>query len=119
MVCTGESDEEIESVRQATKQQIAFYGSTPAYRPVLEVQGWGDLQTELNAMSKQGKWAEMTGLVNDEVLEAIAVCAPIGEIAKRVRERVGSVVDRVSLVAHFSKDPDIWRDVVRDLSVDD
>jgi probable F420-dependent oxidoreductase len=116
MVCTGASDAEIENVRQATKQQIAFYGSTPAYRPVLEVHGWGELQDELNVMSKRGEWSEMAGLVSDELLEAVAVCAPIGEVAKAVRERVGGVAARVSLVAHWTKDPDMWDDVVRDLS---
>ncbi len=45
----------------ATRQLLAFYGSTPAYRPVLDVHGWGDLQPELNALSKQGRWAEMGG----------------------------------------------------------
>jgi len=117
MVCTGTSDEEIESVRQATRQQIAFYGSTPAYRPVLEVHGWGDLQGELNTMSKRGQWSEMTGLISDELLDAVAVCAPIGEVAKAIRERVDGVADRVSIVAHWTKDPDMWDDVVRELSV--
>jgi probable F420-dependent oxidoreductase len=119
MVCSGADDQEIEAVRQSTKQQIAFYGSTPAYRPVLEVHGWGDLQDELNAMSKRGQWAEMTGLISDELVEAIAVCAPIGEVAKRVRERCDGVIDRVSLVAHWSKDPDIWDDVLRELNAED
>jgi len=118
MICSGADDEEIEAVRQSTKQQIAFYGSTPAYRPVLEVHGWGDLQHELNAMSKRGQWAEMTNLISDEIVEAIAVCAPIGELAKRVRQRCEGIVDRVSLVAHWSKDPDIWDDVVRELSAE-
>jgi probable F420-dependent oxidoreductase len=116
MVCTGSSDEEIEQVRQSTKQQIAFYGSTPAYRPVLEVHGWGELQTELNAMSKKGQWAEMASRIDDDLLEAVAICAPIGEVARRVRERCAGVADRVSLVAHWSRDPDLWDDVVRDLS---
>ena len=43
-----------DAAKTATQQQIAFYGSTPAYRGVLELHGWGDLQTELNALSKQG-----------------------------------------------------------------
>ena len=119
MICSGADDQEIEAVRQSTKQQIAFYGSTPAYRPVLEVHGWGDLQDELNAMSKRGQWAEMTKLISDEIVEAIAVCAPIDEVAKRVRERCEGIIDRVSLVAHWSKHPDIWDDVVRELSADD
>lgn len=116
MVCTGSSDEEIEQARQSTKTQIAFYGSTPAYRPVLECHGWGDLQTELNALTKQGRWADMNALVSDELLEAVAVCAPIGEVAKEVAARCQGRADRVSLVAHWTRDPDLWDDVVRDLS---
>ena len=115
MICTGENDEEVEQVRQSTKQQIAFYGSTPAYRPVLEVSGRGDLQAELNRMSKRGEWTEMALRIDDDLLEEIAVCAPIGEVAGRVRERCAGVADRVSLVAHWTKDPDLWDDVVREL----
>ena len=116
MVCTGANYEEIESARQATRQQIAFYGSTPAYRPVLEVHGCEDLQGELNTMTKRGQWSEMTKLIPDELLEEIAVCAPIGEVAERVRVRVEGVADRVSLVANWTRNPDLWDDVVRDLS---
>ncbi len=118
MICTGENDEEIDKVRQQTKTQIAFYGSTPAYKPVLDVHGWGDLQPALNAMTKQGKWGEMNSLITDEIVDAIAVCAPIGQVAQAVRERCEGVADRVSLVAHFSNDPDLWDDVVRDLTAD-
>jgi probable F420-dependent oxidoreductase len=117
MICTGATDEEIERSRASTKQQIAFYGSTPAYRPVLDCHGWGELQPELNAMTKQGKWAEMNALISDELLDAIAVCAPIGEVGKTVRERCQGRADRVSLVAHWTQDPDLWDDVVRDLNV--
>ena len=115
MICSGTTDEEIDRIRQSTKQQIAFYGSTPAYRPILEVHGWGDLQLELNRMSKEGKWAEMAGLVSDELLEAVAVCAPMKDVAAKIRERCDGGIDRVSLVAHWTKDPDVWDDVLRDL----
>ena len=60
---------------RATRQQIAFYGSTPAYRGVLDLHGWGELQTELNAMSKQGEWAAMGELIDDDMLDAFAVVA--------------------------------------------
>jgi probable F420-dependent oxidoreductase len=115
MICSGTSDEEIARIRQSTKQQIAFYGSTPAYRPILEVHGWGELERDLNRMSKEGKWTEMTGLVSDEILEAVAVCAPMKDVAKKIRERCDGKIDRVSLVAHWTKDPDVWDDVLRDL----
>lgn len=118
MICSGANDEEIERVRLSTKGQIAFYGSTPAYRPVLDVHGWGDLQPELNRMSKDGKWAEMAALVPDTLLEAVAVCAPLGRVAKKIRERCDGRIDRVSLVGHWTKDPDVWDDVLRELSAD-
>ncbi len=66
-------------------------------------------------MSKEGKWTEMAGLINDEILEAIAVCGPMKDVARKVRERCDGKIDRVSLVGHWTKDPDIWDDVLRDL----
>jgi probable F420-dependent oxidoreductase len=115
MVASGANDEEVERTRNLTKGQIAFYGSTPAYRVVLDVHGWGELQPELNALSKRGQWAEMTGLISDEMLEAIAVCAPMDRVAERVRERCGDLADRVSLLAHWSRDPEPWAEVAREL----
>jgi probable F420-dependent oxidoreductase len=79
----------------AVRQLLAFYGSTPAYLPVLEVHGWGELQPELNALSKQGRWHEMGGLIDDDVLHTIAACGSPQEIAAHVRDRVDGISDRV------------------------
>jgi probable F420-dependent oxidoreductase len=79
----------------AVRQLLAFYGSTPAYRPVLEVHGWGDLQPELNALSKQGRWQEMGGVIDDEVLHTIAACGSPQEIAAHIRDRVDGISDQV------------------------
>lgn len=95
-VVTGATDEEMAAHADAVKAQIAFYGSTPAYRPVLELHGWGDLQTELNGLSKRGEWAAMGRLIDDDVLEAFAVVAPLNEVATRVKERWAGLVDRFS-----------------------
>jgi probable F420-dependent oxidoreductase len=81
----------------ATRRLLSFYGSTPAYRPVLDIHGWGDLQPELNAMSKQGKWQEMAGLITDEILHTIAACGSPKEIAAHIRSRVNGVADTVCL----------------------
>ncbi len=72
---------------EATRRLLAFYGSTPAYRPVLDLHGWGELQPRLNAMSKQGQWAQMAGLVSDEMLTTIAACGTPAQIAAEIRER--------------------------------
>lgn len=98
-VVTGTSEEEIEAHAKAAKGQLAFYGSTPAYRPVLELEGWGDLQHELHSRSKRGEWASMGELIDDEVLDAFAVVAPLEEVATRILERWGGLVDRFSFYA--------------------
>ncbi|BBY17060.1 LLM class F420-dependent oxidoreductase [Mycolicibacterium litorale] len=81
----------------STRQLLAFYGSTPAYRPVLDLHGWGDLQPELHAMSKHGRWQEMAKLIPDEVLHTIAACGTPAEIAAHIRDRVDGVADRICL----------------------
>jgi probable F420-dependent oxidoreductase len=81
----------------ATRRLLAFYGSTPAYRPVLDVHGWGDLQPELNALSKQGKWEDMGKLIDDDMLHTIAACGSPAEIAAHIRDRVEGVSDRICI----------------------
>lgn len=95
-VVTGGDEREMDASRSAVKQQIAFYGSTPAYRSVLEHHGWGDLQSELNALSKRGKWAQMSDLVDDAVLAAFAVVGEPDEAGREIARRFGDVADRVS-----------------------
>lgn len=81
----------------ATRRLLAFYGSTPAYKPVLDIHGWGDLQPELHALSKQGRWQDMGALIDDEVLHTIAACGTPAEIAEHIRKRVAGVADTVCL----------------------
>src|SRR5690606_35444556 len=83
----------------ATRRLLALYGSTPAYRPVLDLHGWGDLQPELNALSKQGRWQEMGALIDDDILHTVAACGGPAEIAAHIRERVAGIADRVCLYA--------------------
>jgi probable F420-dependent oxidoreductase len=115
LIASGDSDEEFARARSALRSQIAFYGSTPAYQPVLESRGWGELQPRLNVLSKRGRWAEMAGLVSDEMLEAVAVCAPPRELAAKLRERTQGVADRVSLVAPWAPDPARWSELIHEL----
>jgi probable F420-dependent oxidoreductase len=91
----GNSDTEIEAQAGPVRQQIAFYGSTPAYRPVLELHGWGDLQTELNVMSKRGEWVEMGKLINDDILSEFAIVGRPEDVPKQVEERYGGFADRI------------------------
>jgi probable F420-dependent oxidoreductase len=106
-VVTGTDDDELKEAKDSTRKQIAFYGSTPAYRPVLEHHGWGDVQTELNAMVKAGQWDEMSTLIDDEMLDEFAVVAPPEELAARIIARIGDVVDRVTLYTPYGVDPSV------------
>lgn len=93
---TGRSEEEIDASTTATREQIAFYASTPAYRGVLELHGWGELQTDLRSLTKQDRWAEMGDLINDDILHAFAVVAEPDDVAQRLLDRYGGVLDRIS-----------------------
>ena len=115
LVVTADGEEEFERVRLAARKQLAFYGSTPAYRATLDCQGWGDLHVELNRMSKQGRWDDMTGLIDDEVLETIAVVGTRREIASKLRSRFEGIADGVSLTHNRAPDPEQWADVVAEL----
>ncbi|HXZ86793.1 MAG TPA: LLM class F420-dependent oxidoreductase [Myxococcota bacterium] len=96
-VVTGENEKAWSDSRRAVCKQIAFYGSTPAYRPVLEMHGWGGLQSELNALSKQGQWDKMGELVDDKILEQFAVVGTPDEVIPRFKARFGDLVDRTTL----------------------
>lgn len=104
LIVTGTTDEDRTAATAAVKRQIAFYGSTPAYRPVLELHGWGDLQPELNTLSKRGDWAAMGELVDDQVLDAFAIVAAPGDVGARVEERYGDLVDRFSFYVPYRLD---------------
>jgi len=112
MVVTGSTDDEVEAAKLAVKGQLAFYGSTPAYRPVLELHGWGDLQSELNSLSKRGEWVTMAGLIDDEVVDAFAVVAPPGEVAKMIKSRYGDMVTRVTFYAPYRMERDRLRELL-------
>ena len=95
-VVTGSNEQELAAARTATRKQIAFYGSTPAYKPVLDSIGAGELQGELNRMSKQGRWDAMGELITDDILRAFAVDGEPASIPGQIKARYGDVIDRTS-----------------------
>lgn len=114
-VVTGNDEAEMHQAMAGTRQQIAFYGSTPAYRGVLDIHGWGGLQDELNTLSKQGKWVEMGDLIDDEILNTFAVVGEPEQIAPELTRRYGDVIQRISFYAPYRSDPERWRKVMDDL----
>ncbi len=112
LVVTADGEQEFERVKAAPKKQLAFDGSTPAYRPTLACHGWQDLHTELNRLSKLGRWDEMAERIDDEVLETIAVVGPRDAIAPALVERLSGIADGVSLTHNRAPDADHWADIV-------
>ena len=91
---------------RGVRGQIAFYASTPAYRPVLELHGWGELADRLNALSRRQAWAEMAAEIDDEVLGTFAVTGDAAGVAAGLRERFGGVLDRISFYTPYAVEPE-------------
>jgi probable F420-dependent oxidoreductase len=114
--CVGRNEAELAVAIKGTKDQIAFYASTPAYRPVLELHGWGELQPELTRLSKAGRWSEMGELIDDDMLHAFAVVGEPDVVGKGLTARWGDVATRITLYATYEADPSVWPAVVDAMS---
>jgi probable F420-dependent oxidoreductase len=113
-VATG-TDEQIEAEIPVIRKRIAFYASTPAYRPVLELHGWDDLGLELTRMSKAGEWDAMGTLIDDEILHAFAVIAPADRIVAAMTERYAGLATRMTFHAADTLPPDQAAEVLSGL----
>jgi probable F420-dependent oxidoreductase len=91
------SEDEIE----AQRQQVAFYASTPSYRPVLELHGWGKVGEELSSLAARGKWDEMPNLITDDMLETFVIIGSWDDIAAKLHARYDGLLDRVGLYRPF------------------
>lgn len=114
-VVTSTDRVSFDEAARKTKDQIAFYASTPAYRGVLDLHGWGSLQPMLHEMARRGEWRTMGEHITDEMLEAIAVVAPKDRIAAALEKRFGGAVQRTSLYLTYDNDPLTWASVARAL----
>jgi probable F420-dependent oxidoreductase len=94
-VVTGGDEAEMSVGAAGVRKQIAFYGSTPAYRKVLELHGWGHVADELHRLSLQGEWDAMATLIDDDILNAFAVVATTDKLAAALKDRCDGVIDRV------------------------
>lgn len=112
IVVTGRDDAELDAAARNARGLLAFYASTPAYRPPLELEGWADLQPELNRLSKEGRWADMPAVIDDTVLDAFTVRAEPSRVGRVARERFGAGFDRVALSIPGAIDDDVLGHVV-------
>lgn len=110
-VITDEAD------RMLVRSQLAFYGSTPSYRAVLDFHGWGEVGDKLTALAPRQAWDEMFALVTDEMIDAFAVTAPLGELAAPLRTRYEGALHRITLYKPFmpGQNDEAWRTLTQTL----
>lgn len=105
LVVLGGDEKARAAAEAGVREQIAFYGSTPAYRPVLDLHGWGELHEQLNLLSRRQEWTAMGRLITDDVLSAFAVSGDAAAVAAGLIQRFGDVITRVSLYTPYQADP--------------
>jgi probable F420-dependent oxidoreductase len=116
-VVTGGDRETVARGREEARRRVAFYGSTRVYRPVLDLHGWGDLGTRLGRLVALGRWDDLAAEVDDEVLDAFCLAGTYEQIAERVAERYGGLLDwlQLPLPADALEQPDRLSGALRDL----
>ena len=115
IVITGETEEAISAATESVKGLIGFYASTPAYRPPMEAVGYEDLQPELNALSKQGKWDALGSYIDDDFLEHFTTRGAPSEIAAKLKDKYGQYADRLAIYAPYAAPDDMWRKIIAEL----
>ncbi|MEM7407431.1 MAG: TIGR03617 family F420-dependent LLM class oxidoreductase [Pseudomonadota bacterium] len=114
-VATGADDETVHEVAEWVRYRIGFYGSTPAYWPVLEAHGYGDLGRKLNKMTKAGEWDQLAAQIPDELLHEFAAIGRHDEIASLIEARFADFSDTISASASSSMAGDMPPDLIQDI----
>jgi probable F420-dependent oxidoreductase len=101
-IATGETEEQLHTSKEAIRYRIGYYASTPSYKGVLDVHGWGEIQPILNRLTKEGKWDELSSHVTDEMLETFAAVGTPTEAAQIIKDRFGGYIDRVKVEPDYA-----------------
>lgn len=118
LTATGTDEESMAAAIKGVRDQIAFYASTPSYRKVLELHGWGELGDEIHTMSRTDdpkKWSKMGDMIDDEVLNTFAVVGEPDQVATMLTERYGDVMDRLQFYAPYKHNASMWTPIVAEL----
>ena len=115
IVITGETEEARAIATESVKGLLGFYASTPAYRPPMDAVGYGDLQPELNRLSKEGRWQELGSYIGQDFLEAFATIGEPQEIAGKLRDKYGAHADRLAIYAPYAAPDAMWTSIISQL----
>jgi probable F420-dependent oxidoreductase len=118
IVITGETAEARALATESVKSLLGFYASTPAYRPPMEAVGYGDLQPELNRLSKEGRWEELGSHIDQAFLDAFATSGTPDEISGKLRDKYGAFADRLAIYAPYEAPDAMWASIIAGLKAD-
>ena len=110
-IATGSDNEAVDKATETVRYRVGFYGSTPAYWPVLETHGYGDLGRKLNAMTKSGEWDKLAAQIPDDLLELFCAIGRHDEIAKNIQHRFGKMADVITTGLNEDFPPDLIQDI--------
>jgi len=112
-IVTGPNEAAVAEAAEHIRYRVAFYGSTPSYRGVLELHGHGELGEKLQHATRQGAWDKMAAMVSDEVLELFVARAPYDDLPAAIEKRFGGVVDTISMEFLSDDPPEVKRDLIK------
>ena len=111
IVCTGRDERELAAADQGCRALLGFYASTPAYRPVFDIEGYGEVQPVAQGLTRQGRWDELSGLVDDDLLSRIAVRGSPAEVAAQVARRYGAHAQRLAIYLPYELADDLLEEL--------
>jgi len=114
-IATGANEDDVRNMFEWIRERIAFYGSTPAYWPVLEVHELGELGKTLNALSREGKWKEMTMLITDDIVHLFTAVGTHKEIVVEIEKHFGGISNCISASPNSSLPSELPPDLIKDI----
>jgi alkanesulfonate monooxygenase SsuD/methylene tetrahydromethanopterin reductase-like flavin-dependent oxidoreductase (luciferase family) len=114
-LATGPDDATVARMFEWVRERVAFYGSTQAYWPVLELHGLEELGHKLNAMTRQGKWSEMATEVPDDVVHLFAAVGRYDQIVEAIERRFSGLTDALNARANPAQPDPLPRDLIQDI----
>lgn len=117
LIGTAKDEAALATVAETVRARVAFYLSTPSYRPTFELLGWGEVARQASQLSREQKWDDLPRMVSDEMLHTVATIATYDHIAEALVERYASRVDRIefSIPVRSPEDADILRAILTDI----
>ena len=114
-IATGADEAAVAEMVEWVRYRVAFYGSTPAYWPVLAVHGLEELGRKLNVMSKAGQWDRMAAEISDDVLHLFTAVGTHRDLAAAVAARFGGAADSIALSGGYGIQQTVPPDLIQDL----